>query len=37
MRDAKILNDFGFKLKTLQGADMFPYTHHIESIAYFEK
>ena len=36
-RDAKILYDFGFKLKSLQGADMFPFTHHIESIACFEK
>lgn len=36
-RDAKILSELGFKLKSLQGADMFPFTHHIESIAYFEK
>ena len=36
-RDAKILYDLGFKLKSLQGADMFPFTHHIESIACFEK
>jgi len=36
-RDAKILEDFGFKLKSIQGADMFPYTHHIESAAYFER
>ncbi len=36
-RDVKILYDLGFKLKTLQGADMFPFTHHIESIACLEK
>lgn len=36
-RDAKILHENRFKLKSLQGADMFPFTHHIESIAYFEK
>ncbi len=36
-RDAKILYDLGFKLKSLQGADMFPFTHHIESVACFEK
>lgn len=36
-RDARILKDLGFTLKSLQGADMFPFTHHIESVAYFEK
>lgn len=36
-RDAKILEEFGFKIKTLQGADMFPFTHHIESVAHFER
>lgn len=36
-RDAKILYELGFKMKSLQGADMFPFTHHIESIACFEK
>lgn len=36
-RDAKILKELGFNLKSLQGADMFPFTHHIESVAYFEK
>ncbi len=36
-RDVKILHDLGFKLKSLQGADMFPFTHHIESIACLEK
>jgi len=36
-RDVKILYEFGFKLKSLQGADMFPFTHHIESIACLEK
>ncbi len=35
-RDAKILENLGFSLKSLQGADMFPFTHHIESVAYFE-
>ena len=36
-RDAKILCDLGFKFKSLQGVDMFPFTHHIESVACFEK
>lgn len=36
-RDAKILYELGFKMKSIQGADMFPFTHHIESISCFEK
>jgi len=36
-RDAKILETLGFRLKSIQGADMFPFTYHIESVAYFEK
>ncbi len=36
-RDAKILETLGFKLKSIQGADMFPFTHHIESVAHFER
>lgn len=36
-RDAKILEDLGFKLKSIQGADMFPLTPHIESVAHFER
>lgn len=36
-RDVKILHELGFRLKSLQGADMFPFTHHIESIACLEK
>lgn len=38
-RDVKILQEKGFKLEYLQGADMFPNTYHIETIALlkFEK
>lgn len=33
-RDIEILKDRGFNLKFLQGVDMFPYTYHIECVAY---
>ena len=36
-RDAEILIQNGFKFKSLQGADMFPNTHHIECLAHFIK
>ncbi len=36
-RDSEILIENGFKLKSIQGADMFPYTHHIETLAHFVK
>jgi 23S rRNA (uracil1939-C5)-methyltransferase len=32
-RDIKILKDYGFKLEIVQPADMFPNTHHVETIA----
>ena len=35
-RDMEVLKQNGFKLKTLQGVDLFPYTYHIESVAVFE-
>ncbi len=35
-RDSLFLIQKGFKLKSVQGADMFPNTHHIECIAHFE-
>lgn len=36
-RDAGFLIEKGFKFKTLEGFDMFPYTHHIECLAHFER
>lgn len=36
-RDAKTLSECGFMLKSIQGADMFPFTHHIEALACFER
>lgn len=36
-RDAKYLIENNFKLKSVQGVDLFPHTHHIESVAIFEK
>ena len=37
VRDIKILEKFGFKVKTLRGVDMFPYSYHIESVAVIER
>lgn len=34
-RDAKILEHEGYILKSVRGVDMFPFTYHIESVAYF--
>lgn len=36
-RDILYLIDKGFKVKSLQGVDMFPYTYHIESVAHLFK
>ncbi len=36
-RDAQILKELGFNLKSLEGFDLFPYTHHIECVSLFEK
>ena len=36
VRDSKILSDLGFSMTRFTVADMFPQTHHIESIALFE-
>lgn len=36
-RDLSYLLEDGFKPKFVQGVDLFPYTHHIESIILFEK
>jgi len=36
-RDSKYLIENRFKLKSIQGVDLFPHTHHIESVAVFEK
>ncbi len=36
VRDSKILSDSGFSMTRFSVADMFPQTHHIESIALFE-
>ena len=36
-RDAMYLNSIGFKIKSLTGVDMFPYTFHIESVMVFER
>jgi len=31
------LIEVGFKPKFVKGVDLFPYTHHIEAIAVFER
>jgi 23S rRNA (uracil1939-C5)-methyltransferase len=36
VRDSKILSDIGYSMTRFTVADMFPQTHHIESIALFE-
>ena len=36
-RDMEVLLEYNFKPKLLQGVDLFPYTHHIESVVLFEK
>ena len=33
-RDIEILKEKGFKVKSIQGVDMFPYTYHIECVAH---
>ncbi len=35
-RDIKYLNEYGYRLKSLQPLDMFPQTQHIEVIGYLE-
>jgi len=37
MRDLAVLTDNGFAITTLTPVDMFPQTHHIESVALLEK
>ncbi len=37
VRDIRFLIKQGYKLKKVQGVDMFPYTKHIESIAYLTR
>ena len=36
-RDSIYLKEAGFKIKSLQGVDMFPHTFHIESVMVFER
>ena len=36
-RDAKILTDLGYRLEKLSAVDMFPQTHHIETVGLFLK
>ena len=36
-RDMSILIEDGFKPKFVKGVDLFPYTHHIEAVAVFER
>ncbi len=36
-RDLRQLNEVGYKLKRIQGVDMFPQTNHVECIALLEK
>ncbi|MBQ4647510.1 MAG: 23S rRNA (uracil(1939)-C(5))-methyltransferase RlmD [Candidatus Gastranaerophilales bacterium] len=36
-RDMSLLIEIGFKPKFVKGVDLFPYTHHIEAVAVFER
>ena len=36
-RDLKILETFGFKTQSATPVDLFPRTHHVETIAYLDK
>ena len=36
-RDAKILFDAGYEMKSIKGFNMFPQTEHVETLAVFEK
>jgi len=36
-RDARVLTDGGYKIKTVVPVDMFPHTSHVESVALFVK
>lgn len=36
-RDSGLLRDSGFELTGLQPVDMFPHTHHLETVALFER
>jgi 23S rRNA (uracil1939-C5)-methyltransferase len=36
-RDARLLCDAGYRLRTIQPVDMFPHTDHIEAVALLEK
>ena len=36
-RDAKILTDLGYRLEKLSAVDMFPQTHHIETVSLYLK
>ena len=36
-RDARILNDHGYKIKRSTMVDMFPHTPHIETVMLFSK
>ena len=36
-RDMSYLIEDGFKPQFVQGVDLFPYTHHIESVVLFER
>ncbi len=35
-RDSSILRQAGYQLEALQGVDMFPHTHHLETVAVFQ-
>jgi len=36
-RDLNYINENGYKVKTIQPVDMFPYTYHIENVVLIEK